>query len=118
MRVFARLCAWLLMTAIAVLSLVPAHYRPATEVPHGVEHFVIFFVAGAVFAFAYPARIGTRCLTLAAFAAAIEIAQIPLPTRHARLSDFVVDALAACAGVAGAWMTDKLAAPMIARRGT
>jgi VanZ family protein len=37
---------------------------------------------------------------MTAFAGLIELAQLWAPDRHARLSDFVVDALAACAGVA------------------
>jgi len=39
--------------------------------------------------------------TLVIFAGAIGLAQIPVPARHAWLSDFVIDALAACAGTGG-----------------
>ena len=34
-----------------------------------------------------------------AFCAAIEVAQLMVPGRHARVSDFVVDATAACIGI-------------------
>jgi len=37
---------------------------------------------------------------LVIFAGAVELAQTGVPGRHARLSDFIVDALAACVGVA------------------
>jgi len=37
---------------------------------------------------------------LALFAGAIEVAELLVPGRHARLSDFVVNALAACIGLA------------------
>jgi VanZ family protein len=42
------------------------------------------------------------------FAGAIELAQLYTPGRHARLSDFVVDALAAGAGVAAALAFGKI----------
>jgi VanZ family protein len=44
---------------------------------------------------------------LVIFAGAIEFAQIFAPGRHARISDFLVDAFAACIGVAvSALVTD------------
>jgi len=42
------------------------------------------------------------------FAGAIELAQIFVPERHARFSDFVIDALAACAAVGAALVIGKL----------
>jgi len=42
------------------------------------------------------------------FAGAIELAQIFVPERHARFSDFVIDALAACAAVGAAFVIGKL----------
>jgi hypothetical protein len=39
---------------------------------------------------------------LVIFAGAIELAQLFAPGRHARLSDFIVDASAACIGLAAA----------------
>ena len=44
---------------------------------------------------------------LIVFAAAIEIAQYWIPGRHARLGDFIVDAVSACVGVAVAWLSIK-----------
>jgi VanZ family protein len=44
------------------------------------------------------------------FAAVIELAQLYAPGRHARMIDFVVDALAACAGVACAAILMRLRA--------
>jgi len=49
--------------------------------------------------------------TLVIFAGAIGLAQIPVPARHARLSDFVIDALAACAGTGAAFVIGKLGRP-------
>jgi VanZ family protein len=96
----ARIAAWLLTIAIIVLSLVPPSLRPETAVPHDFEHFSIFFAAGIAFGVGYSRRVYLVTVMLVIFAGAIELAQIIVPGRHARLSDFTVDALSACVGAA------------------
>jgi VanZ family protein len=95
-----RIAAWLLTIAIIVLSLVPPSLRPETAVPHNFEHFSIFFATGVAFGVGYSRRVYLVTIMLVIFAGAIELAQIVVPGRHARLSDFIVDALAACVGAA------------------
>ena len=95
-----RIGAWVLTVAIIVLSLVPSWLRPETDIPHNFEHFSIFFATGAAFGAGYSHRPYFVAVMLAIFAGAIELAQIVIPSRHARLNDFIVDALAACGGVA------------------
>jgi VanZ family protein len=96
----ARIAAWLLTAAIVVLSLVPAWLRPETDMPHDLEHFSIFFATGVAFGVGYSRRPKLVVAALVIFAAAVELAQIVDPGRHARVSDFIVDALAACLGAA------------------
>jgi VanZ family protein len=96
----SRIASWLLAAAIVVLSIVPASLRPETDVPHDLEHFAIFFATGIAFGIGYNRRPGLVTLWLVIFAGAIELAQFAVPGRHARLSDFIVDALAACIGLA------------------
>ena len=108
----ARIAAWLLAAAIVILSLVPAWLRPETDVPHDLEHFSIFFATGVAFGVGYSRRPKLVAAVLVIFAGAIELAQIVAPGRHARLSDFIVDALAACVGVVmilfvTKWMFEK-----------
>jgi VanZ family protein len=95
LRNINRVVAWLLLLAIVVLSVVPPSTRPTTFVPHNFEHAVIFLTTGISFGTAYPGR--ERLLSIGAiiFCAAIELAQLYVPGRHARLSDFIVDATAA-----------------------
>jgi VanZ family protein len=93
-----RLVAWLLAAAILVLSLVPPELRPETDIPHKAEHLLIFAAAGLAFGLAYDAKRGLLAVQLVIYAGAIEIAQLFVPGRHARLSDFVVDAAGICAG--------------------
>lgn len=68
--------------------------------PHNFEHFSIFFATGVAFGIGYSRRSNVVAVMLVTFAGAIELAQIVVPGRHARLSDFIVDALAACLGFA------------------
>jgi VanZ family protein len=95
----ARLTAWGLAIAIVVLSLVPPNLRPETAAPHDVEHFLIYYGAAFAFALGYEVRYTLLVALLVIFSAAVELAQLFVPGRHARLSDFVVDAFSMCAGV-------------------
>ena len=94
-----RAAVWVLFGFITVLTLVPKEARPVTGLPHKLEHFGIFALAGASFAVGYVLRIGTAFLIAIAYCAALEGIQIFVPGRHARLSDFVVDSAAACVGI-------------------
>lgn len=95
----ARIAAWALTVAIVVLSLAPPWLRPETGAPHGVEHFAIFFGSGVAFGIGYKIKRVAMMAGLVIFSGAIEFAQVFVPGRHARLSDFVIDALALSLGV-------------------
>ena len=95
----ARLAGWLLIAVITVLSLVPPGLRPETPVPHDLEHAAIFAAAGFAFGIGYYPRLKGVAAGLIGFTAAIEIAQMVVPGRHARLEDFIVDALAMVAAI-------------------
>jgi VanZ family protein len=97
-RVF-RAIAWLLAITVVVLSVVPARLRPVTAAPHDIEHALIFLLTGLAFGFAYQHRRALQLVGLTVFAGMVEVAQIWVPTRHARLSDFLVDSVACFVGV-------------------
>ena len=90
-----RVTAWLLLVAIAVVSLAPPWFRPVPDIPHAVEHFVIFLATGLAFGLGYSGPYLSRLIPLTSYTAAVEIAQLWVPGRHARLSDFLIDALGA-----------------------
>jgi VanZ family protein len=100
MTVVLRLFAWLLAAAIIFATLGPPRHRPHADITHDGEHALAFILLGLAFALAYPKQ---RC-----FAASIsviligilELLQILVPGRHARLEDFFVDAITALAGFA------------------
>jgi VanZ family protein len=89
-----RIAAWSVAGAIVVLSIVPAQSRPETGLPHKLEHFLVFALSGLAFGLSYNPRRGLLMLQLVIFAACIEVAQLFVPGRHARLSDFLIDAIA------------------------
>jgi VanZ family protein len=96
----ARLSAWVLAGAIVILSVVPASLRPETHQPHSLEHFGIFFATGVAFGLGYSCQTLSLGIRLIGFAGFVEVVQILIPGRHARLSDFIVDAIALCLGIA------------------
>jgi VanZ family protein len=93
-----RVAAWLAVVALVVLTVVPPSMRPESGFPSAVEHFAGFFLAGLLNHLGYPRRLSTSLVIAVAFAAGIELLQFASPGRHPRFSDFVVDAVAACAG--------------------
>jgi membrane associated rhomboid family serine protease len=81
-----------LLMAIIVLSLVPAEFRPEPGLPHNIEHGAIFALLGGAMVLGYRLRFSAWVTLGPLFAALIEVLQLGVPGRHARLSDFLVDA--------------------------
>jgi len=99
MRALCRIAGWLLLLIIIVLSIVPPQDRPVTPAPHAFEHAAIFLLAGLAFGLGYARRRSIQVLGLVVFSGAVELVQLAIPGRHARLSDFIVDALSISVGV-------------------
>jgi VanZ family protein len=100
MILLTRLMAWLILAAIIALTFVPPWWRPVSGLPHAVEHFAIFLLMGGSFALGYRGHAASIGLTAILFAAGLEVLQVFFPGRHARLSDFFVNAFGICAGIA------------------
>jgi hypothetical protein len=112
MIVALRIIAWLLCAAVTFATLGPPQYRPHSALGQDGEHALAFMLVGLAFGLAYPRH---RLLTAAVavvLSGVLEVLQLWMPGRHARWEDFIVDALAACAGIAGAavleWMPGHL----------
>lgn len=100
MTTLLRIFAWCLAAAVTFATLGPPSYRPHSNLGQNGEHALAFVLIGLAFGYAYSRN---RLLTSAVSVVMIgvlEILQLWAPGRHARLEDFVVDALAACAGFA------------------
>ena len=106
MTLMLRIVAWLLTAAVTFATLGPARLRPHSDLGQDGEHALAFVLVGLAFGLAYPRR---RLLTAAIaviLIGVLELLQLWMPGRHARWGDFVVDALAACMGIAVAAVLD------------
>jgi VanZ family protein len=109
MIIVLRILAWLLAAAVTFATLGPAQFRPHSSLMgQDGEHALAFILVGLAFGLAYPRH---RLLTggiAVVMIGVIELLQLWAPGRHARLEDFVVDALTACAGMAVAAVLDRV----------
>ena len=83
--------AWFGIFAVVILSIVPATERPVTGAGQRFEHFAAFALVAGTFAIGYRLSLMRLLLLAFLFCGGIELLQVPLPTRHARLSNFVID---------------------------
>jgi len=104
----ARITAWGLAVAIVVLSVVPPGLRPETGLPHALEHSSIFWATGLAFGLGYDRRHGLLAILLVLFSGTVEVAQLFVPGRHARLSDFIIDAASITVGVMMVSLADRI----------
>lgn len=105
---FLRAASWLIIAGLLIVTIVPANVRPVTGLQHDLEHFAAFCLAGLMFGLAYAGHLRAFLLSAIVFTLALELSQIPLATRHARLEDFVVDATGACLGIVVAYAYREL----------
>ena len=107
-RLVARALAWIGIFAIIVLSVVPAVDRPVTGLGQWFEHFTAFALVGGAFTIGYRLSLIRLLLLAFFFCGGVELLQVPLPTRHARISDLVVDFCGACFALGCVAAGDKL----------
>jgi hypothetical protein len=99
-RGIARALACFGIAAIFVLSVVPADERPVTGIGQVFEHLAAFGLVAGMFAVGYRFTLIRLLLMALLFCGGIELLQVPLPTRHARVSDFAIDLLGSYLAIA------------------
>jgi ABC-type amino acid transport system permease subunit len=108
-RVFVvRGLAWFGILAIVILSVVPRSLPPVTGWGHQFKHFVAFALVAGIFAIGYRLPLMKLLVLAFLFCGGIELLQLTLATRHARLSDFVIDFFASCLAI-GLFSGEKIA---------
>lgn len=112
-EVQARILAWIGIFAIVVLSVVPAAERPVTDFAPQFEHVAAFALVAGAFSIGYDLSLARLIFFALLFCGGIELLQVPLPTRHARVSDFVIDFIASCFAFALVHIGKKLVPLMI-----
>jgi VanZ family protein len=91
---FVAICAWALLVFIASATISPFEARPTLSTSPRVEHLAAFAVLGLLFLLAYPRHTILVCVVVLGSALLLELAQLIIPGRHAR----VVDAIEKMAG--------------------
>ncbi len=106
MTLILRIIAWLLTAAVIFATLGPPSLRPHSSLGQDGEHALAFVLVGLAFGLAYTQhRLFTAGIAVVLIGV-LELLQLWMPGRHARLEDFIVDALAACMGIVAAAMLD------------
>ena len=104
MTTLFRVAAWISIAALVLLTIVPPSARPVPAVPHHLEHFASFFIAGALWYLGYPRRLLVSLTLAVLFAGGLELLQMLVPGRHARFVDFAVDVIGAWTGSVAAFL--------------
>jgi VanZ family protein len=99
MNSILKLSAWLLAAAVTFATLGPASLRPHSDFGQDGEHAFAFVLVGIAFGLAYRRNRPLTAAMTVMLIGVLEILQLWAPGRHARVEDFVVDALAASAGL-------------------
>lgn len=94
-----RLFAWLLAAAVTFATLGSPSFRPHSNFGQDTEHALAFVLIGLAFGLAYRRNRLLTWVISVVLIGVLEILQLWAPGRHARFEDFVVDELAACAGL-------------------
>jgi VanZ family protein len=107
MTIILRLFAWGLAAAIAFATLGPPEQRPHSNLGQNGEHALAFLLLGLAFGLASTRNRWLTAAFVIAFSGLIEVLQFLAPGRHARLQDFLVDALAESLGLVDATALDR-----------
>jgi VanZ like family len=112
---FILTAAWCCLLFLAFATLAPLHLRPKmtdaeTWLSVLIEHVGAFGVLGLLFTVCYPRRYGFVCVVVFGSAVLLELLQLFVPDRDARIIDAVEKIVGGAAGIAGAsWLLPVLA---------
>ena len=88
--IVCRWAAWLLLAALAFVTLSPIGLRPETAAPASLERFAAFAALGGTFCLGYPKHRVSVLLFMVAVAGVLEALQHLVPGRHGRIADGAV----------------------------
>lgn len=91
--------AWLLLAAVAFVTLAPIGLRPNSGFSPNVERFVTFGALGFVFALAYPRHLLVIIGVVLGAAIAFEVLQLLVATRHGTLRDLGIKLIGGGLGI-------------------
>ncbi|MDB5541789.1 MAG: hypothetical protein JWQ89_3516 [Devosia sp.] len=100
--------AWLLLAAVAFVTLAPIGLRPMSMFSPNVERFVSFGVVGLAFALAYPRHLWVILAVVLGSAVVFELLQLAVQSRHGRLLDVAVKLAGGGLGIAAGAVADRI----------
>jgi len=106
-RTLFRWLAWLLVAAIAYVTLSPIAMRPVTAAPADLERFLAYAAMGLAFCVGYPRHRASILVLVIAITGLLEFGQHLVPGRHGRMHDAVLKAAGAFLGIAAAAVVDR-----------
>lgn len=116
-----KVLAWIFLSAVALLSLIPGTAQVRTSFPATWEHAAAYVVLAGVFALAYraPWQRVVIVLLLSGAAGGFELVQMHQPSRVASMSDFIASAGGALFGtILVSWLDALVVAWMTWRKPT
>ena len=108
--------AWLLLAAIAFVTLAPIGFRPNTGASPNIERFLAFAAVGLCFALAYPRHLWLILAVVLGAAIALEALQLVSVSRHGRVFDLVVKLAGGGLGIALGVVVERLWRRIAAKR--
>ena len=108
--------AWLLLAAVAFVTLAPIGFRPTSGYSPSIERFIAFGAVGFFFALAYPRRGPPRRSATSGAAIAFEALQLVSVSRHGRVFDLAVKLAGGALGIAVGAVFDRVWRRVTAKR--
>lgn len=102
-----QILAWLLLLALAVVTVGPIGLRPETGLSPQLERTAGLLVVGFAFGLAYPRRIVLVALLLFTSTALFEALQNFEPHRHGRWLDLAVKLIGGALGLLLGWLAAR-----------
>ena len=99
--------AWLLLLALAIVTVGPIGLRPETGLSPQLERTIGLLIVGFAFGLAYPRRIVLVALLLFTSTALFEALQTFEPHRHGRLIDLGVKLIGGALGLLLGWLAGR-----------
>src|SRR4051812_18998858 len=102
-----QILAWLLLLALAIVTVGPIRLRPETGLSPQLERTVGLLIVGFVFGLAFPRRILLVALLLFTSTALFEALQNFEPPRPGRVIDLAVKLIGAALGLFLGWLASR-----------
>jgi nitrate/nitrite transporter NarK len=100
--------AWLLLAAVAFVTLAPIGFRPNSAFSPNIERFATFGAVGFAFALAYQRHLWLIVALVLGSAIAFEVLQLLVQSRHGRLPDLAFKLAGGTLGITAGLVARRL----------